>query len=175
MYLCSLSIHLFYFCCNWYADQLFLYGKNRVRKQKTLPKLRLANRTTLKTDHAAHEPHPHTLTLKICQKTVPPNHPTLANSYNNIGNVHDIMSEYVKALSFYKKALEIKQKTLSPNHPSLATSYNNIGDVYNSMGEYSKALSFYECVLDILQRSLPANHPHILAVRKKVKHVKMKL
>jgi tetratricopeptide (TPR) repeat protein len=99
--------------------------------------------------------------LEIRRKTLPANHPHLATSYNNIGNVYYNMGEYSKALSYYEKALEILQKTLPVNHPHLATSYNNIGLVYYNMGEYSKTLSYYEKVLEILQKTLPANHPHL--------------
>ena len=99
--------------------------------------------------------------LEIRQKTLPPNHPDLATSYNNIGLVYYKMGEYSKALSYYEKALEIRQKTLPPNHPDLATSYNNIGSVYYKMGEYSKALSYYEKALEIRQKTLPPNHPDL--------------
>jgi tetratricopeptide (TPR) repeat protein len=99
--------------------------------------------------------------LEIREKTLPPNHPDLAASYNNIGLVYDSMREYSKALSYYEKALEIKQQSLPPNYPSLANSYNNIGNVYYNMGEYSKALSFYEKALEIRQQSLPPNHPDL--------------
>ena len=98
--------------------------------------------------------------LEICQ-TLPPNHPHLATSYNNIGQVYRNTGDYSKALSFYEKALEIQQKTLLPNHPHLATSYNNIGEVCRRMGEHSKALSFYEKGLEIQQKTLPPNHPHL--------------
>jgi tetratricopeptide (TPR) repeat protein len=101
--------------------------------------------------------------LEICQKALPPNHPSLAISYNNIGFVYDNMGEYSKALSFYEKTKKIFEKTLPPNHPDLATSYNNIGNVYDNMGEYSKALSCHEKALEILQKSLPPNHPHLAA------------
>jgi Tfp pilus assembly protein PilF len=101
--------------------------------------------------------------LKIRQKSLPANHPNLANSYNNIGLVYHNMGEYLKALSYYEKALEIKQKTLPANHPLLATSYNNIGGVYDDMGEYSKALSYYGKALEIWQKTFPANHPNLAA------------
>jgi tetratricopeptide (TPR) repeat protein len=48
--------------------------------------------------------------LEISQKTLPENHPDLADSYNNIGLVYNDMGEYSKALSYYEKGLEIKQK-----------------------------------------------------------------
>jgi tetratricopeptide (TPR) repeat protein len=99
--------------------------------------------------------------LEIDKKTRPPNHPDLASSYYNIGNVYYNMGEYSKALSYYEKALEISQKTLPPNHPDLAKSYIAHGLVYNQMGEYSKAITFYEKALEIQQQSLPPNHPDL--------------
>ncbi|CAF1627758.1 unnamed protein product, partial [Adineta ricciae] len=97
--------------------------------------------------------------LEIQEKTLPSNHPHLAQSYNNNGSVYVNMGEYSKALSFYEKALEIQEKTLPSNHPDLAASYNNTGAVYMKMGEYSKALSFYEKTLGIQEKTLPSNHP----------------
>ena len=82
--------------------------------------------------------------LEMDKKTLPPNHPNLAISYNSIGVVYRNMGEYSKALSSYEKALEIRQQLLPSNHPDLAMSYNNIGIVYKNMGEYSKALSSHE-------------------------------
>jgi len=99
--------------------------------------------------------------LEVKRKTLPANHPSLANSYNNIGLVYYKMGEYSKAFEYYEKDLEIMKKTLPANHPSLANSYNNIGLVYNSMGEYSKALEYYEKSLEIMKKTLPANHPSL--------------
>ncbi len=99
--------------------------------------------------------------LEILQKILPPNHPLLGTSYNNISTVYENMGEYLKALSYYEKDLEILQKTLPANHPDLATSYNNIGVVYDNMGEHSKALSYYEKALEIRQNTLPPNHPSL--------------
>ncbi|CAF0774976.1 unnamed protein product [Adineta steineri] len=99
--------------------------------------------------------------LEIQQKTLPSNHPRLADSYNNISNVYTQRGEYSKSLSFHEKALEIRQTTLPSNHPNLATSYSNIGYVYTELGEYSKALSFHEKALEIRQKTLPSNHPNL--------------
>ena len=98
---------------------------------------------------------------KIRQKTIPANHPDLANSYNNIGLVHYSMGDLDKALSYYKTCLHIKQNSLSANHPHLATCYNNIGSVYNSMKDFTNALSYYNRCLHIEQSSLPDNHPSL--------------
>jgi len=61
----------------------------------------------------------HEKDLEICQKTLPANHPDLAISYYNIGEVYDNMGEYLKALSYYERALDIKERSLPPNHPSI--------------------------------------------------------
>jgi tetratricopeptide (TPR) repeat protein len=100
-------------------------------------------------------------TLEIQQQSLPPNHPNLGISYNNIGEVYDNMGDYSKALSNYQKALEIQRQSLPPNHPDLSASYNNIGGVYDSMGDYSKALSNHRKALEIQQQSLPPNHPSL--------------
>ncbi|CAF1015313.1 unnamed protein product [Adineta steineri] len=99
--------------------------------------------------------------LAMYQKTLPPNHLSLASSYNNIGNVHYIMGNYPKALSSHEKAIEIRQQSLPSNHPDLAKSYGNIGLVYADMGNYPKALSSHEKALKIRQQSLPPNHPEL--------------
>ena len=76
--------------------------------------------------------------LEIYKVALPPNHPNLATSYNNIGSVYDNMGEYSKALSSYERSLEISKVALPPNHPNLATSYNNIGLVYTTWASTRK-------------------------------------
>ncbi len=55
-------------------------------------------------------------TLEIRQTTLPPNHPDLATSYNNIGSVYDSMGDYPKAVSYLEHAADILQHSSSPNH-----------------------------------------------------------
>ena len=74
--------------------------------------------------------------------SLPPNHPNIALSFNNIGAVYASKSEYDKALEFLQKCLEWKLISLPPIHPDIAKSFNKIGLVYNSKGEYDKALEF---------------------------------
>ncbi|CAF2829608.1 unnamed protein product [Rotaria sp. Silwood2] len=101
------------------------------------------------------------ISLKIYRKTLPEDHPSLANIYNNIACTYNNMGDYSKALEFHEKALKIREKALPPNHPDLATSYHEIGRVYNNMGDYSKALEFYEKALKIKEKVLPPNHPEL--------------
>jgi tetratricopeptide (TPR) repeat protein len=55
--------------------------------------------------------------LEIKQQLLPPNHPNLGASYNNIGLVYEHMGDYSKAHSFYKRAVEITQSSLSADYP----------------------------------------------------------
>ena len=64
---------------------------------------------------------------------LPPNHPDLASSYNNIGVVYENLKDYPKALSYYQKAQEIWQKSLPPGHPHIATVKRNIERLKSKM------------------------------------------
>jgi tetratricopeptide (TPR) repeat protein len=68
----------------------------------------------------------HEKALAIQQQSLPPNHPDLAMSYNNIGLVYENMSNYSKALSFYERAVDIGQRSLPSNHPNLQTYKRNL-------------------------------------------------
>jgi len=64
--------------------------------------------------------------FEIRQKTLPPNHPSLATSYNNIAVVFKNMGEYSKALSYFERALEIFQSVLPANHRNIKSVQENI-------------------------------------------------
>jgi tetratricopeptide (TPR) repeat protein len=99
--------------------------------------------------------------LEIFKETLPPNHPDIATSYNNIGGIYDNKGDNEKALEYYYKSLEIRKETLPPNHPDIATSYNNIGFIYSKKGDNDKALEYYYKSLEIRKETLPPNHPDI--------------
>ena len=99
--------------------------------------------------------------LGIKHRTLPPNNPSVAKSYNAIGLVYDNMGNYSKALSYYKKSLTIREQSLPPNRSDLAKSYNNMGNAYEHMGDYSEALLYYRKTLEIRKYLLPSNHPDL--------------
>jgi tetratricopeptide (TPR) repeat protein len=67
--------------------------------------------------------------LEIRAQSLPPNHPDLGASYNNIGSVCDSMGDYSKARSCFKRAVEIRQSSLPPNHPHLQLYRKQLEDV----------------------------------------------
>ena len=61
----------------------------------------------------------HQRVLDIQKKTLPPNHPDLASSYNNIGAVYSDMGDYPKACLSFENAVRIGQQVLPADHPHL--------------------------------------------------------
>jgi len=67
-------------------------------------------------------------------------HPSVASSYNNIGNVYRAQGNYDEALIEHQKSFDIKLRVLGCQHKNVATSYNNIGNVFFAQGDYDNAL-----------------------------------
>ena len=74
----------------------------------------------------------------------------------------------MKALSFYKQALEIWEQTLPENHPNLAIVYNNIGSAHRYLENRTDALSFYQRALDIRQQNFGPHHSSVLDIRQSI-------
>ena len=90
-----------------------------------------------------------------------PEHPDVANSYNNLGSVYYSQGDYAKAVDFFNKALDIRLGVFGPEHPDVANSYNNLGCVYYSQGDYAKAEEFYNKALDIRLHVFGLEHPDV--------------
>ncbi|CAF4959259.1 unnamed protein product, partial [Rotaria socialis] len=71
----------------------------------------------------------HEKSLKIREISLPPTHPDLAYSYNNIGQLYEEMQEYSKALPLLEKALGIFRKSLPSGHPNIKVVLNTIDRV----------------------------------------------
>ena len=97
--------------------------------------------------------------LGIRIKVLGKNHPKIASSYNNIGNVYYHKGDYDRALEYYKKALKIREKVLGKDNPDTASSYNNIGNVYSYKGDNDRALEYYKKPLEIWEEVLGKDHP----------------
>jgi tetratricopeptide (TPR) repeat protein len=73
--------------------------------------------------------------LEISEKALPPNHPDLGASYNNIGVVYDNMGNHLEALLFYERAAKIGQSSLPANHPDLQQWTKNLDNVKKKIFE----------------------------------------
>ena len=103
----------------------------------------------------------HEQALAIRRKSLPPDHPDIALSLNNLGMVQSELREYAAAKQSHEQALAIRRKSLPPDHPDIAPSLNNLGLVQSELREYAAAKQSHEQALAIRRKSLPPDHPHI--------------
>ena len=71
--------------------------------------------------------------LEIEQKSLPPQHPYLGESYDSMGMVYSKTKQYSKAVEFYERALDIAQHTLPPSHPILQQRQEKLEDAKKNL------------------------------------------
>ncbi|CAF0793736.1 unnamed protein product [Rotaria sordida] len=94
---------------------------------------------------------------------LPERHPNPAIIYSNIGDIHRLMGDYERTLSFHRKVLNIREKVRC-NPLECATTYTNLDETYREMKDYSTALTYFEKGLEIREKNLPKNHPDVAVI-----------
>ena len=97
----------------------------------------------------------------IWERVLPPDHPDLARSYNNVGCTYGALGDHGKELEYQLKALGIFERVLPLEHPSIAISYNNVSYTYGELGDHEKELEYNLKALAIREHVLPGNHPSL--------------
>jgi tetratricopeptide (TPR) repeat protein len=90
--------------------------------------------------------------IRAFQVFLPPDHPLMSASYNNIGSMYFKENDYDEAIKFHQKALNCQLKSGSPDTDAIATYSNNIGAVYFAQGKYAEALKYLHRAATILER-----------------------
>jgi len=99
--------------------------------------------------------------IAIRRKALPADHPDIAMSLNNLGNVQEELRDYAAARKSHEEALALLRKSLPPDHPLIATSLNNLGNLQYELREYAAARKIHEEALAIRRKALPESHPDI--------------
>ncbi len=94
--------------------------------------------------------------LSIREKYLPPVHPLLATTYNNIGLVHQSLDDHQKTYSYLQRALKIELKAL----PTLAVTYHNISKALENLCRYQDAFDNQKHAVDIMRIRYKTNDPH---------------
>jgi CHAT domain-containing protein len=68
-----------------------------------------------------------------------PEHPSIANSLNNLATLYDAQGAYGKAEPLLRRSLAITEKVLGPEHPTTALALNNLAQLYRALGVSGKA------------------------------------
>ena len=101
------------------------------------------------------------ISLKIYENVYSENHPKVATSLANLGNLYDNIGDYKKAKMFSLKSLKIRQRCYVSNHPDVANSLNQLGALYQKTGNLVKANELYSKSLKIYQNLYGEIHPHV--------------
>jgi CHAT domain-containing protein/Tfp pilus assembly protein PilF len=99
--------------------------------------------------------------LEIYERILPPGHPHIATSLNNLGFQYQITNRLDEAERLYKQALELREQ-MEPNpHLLIADSLNNLAQVYKHQGRIEEAEPLHRRALAIRSEHLPANDAQI--------------
>ena len=98
--------------------------------------------------------------LAIREKALGPDHPSTAQSLNNLAALYASQGRYEDAEPLYQRALGIYEKALGPDHPDTAGSLNNLALLYDSQGRYEQAEPLYQRALAISEKALGPDHPN---------------
>ena len=88
----------------------------------------------------------------------------IAESYHNIGTIHDIQKHFDVALLNYEEALQLYRSNLGPRHCSAAITLNNMGLVLIQQHRFSDALLLFKEALEIREEQLGENHADVAQV-----------
>nr|MDJ0601048.1 CHAT domain-containing protein [Crocosphaera sp.] len=78
--------------------------------------------------------------LAIRKQKLGENHPSTAQSLNNLAGLYSFQGRYTEAEPLYQEALAIRKQKLGENHPSTANSLNNLAFLYQAQGKISQAM-----------------------------------
>jgi len=103
--------------------------------------------------------------LAVREAQLGADHPTTANSLNNLAAVHRALGDLDGARALYQRALAILEARQGPDHPGTARSLNNLASVLADQGDLETARTLLERALTIRETRLGADHPDTVRSR----------
>ena len=106
--------------------------------------------------HTSRKYHEYALTTKLT--ILGPDDTEVANSYLDLGYIHQRLGHFKRAKEHADRALEIYLKELGPEHSCTATAYSGLATVHKDLGDLELAKEYQERALAIhLRRLGPEN------------------
>ncbi|MEA5466841.1 FxSxx-COOH system tetratricopeptide repeat protein [Leptothoe sp. PORK10 BA2] len=99
--------------------------------------------------------------LAISRVRLGDEHPSVAQSLNNLAGLYDKQGRYSEAEPLYQEALAMRKRLLGDEHPSVAQSLNNLAGLYDKQGRYSEAEPLFQEALAMWKRLLGDEHPSV--------------
>jgi tetratricopeptide (TPR) repeat protein len=73
--------------------------------------------------------------LTICEKALPPDHPYIGITLQNLANLYRAQGRYAEAEPLFQRALAINKQALPPDHPSNAATLENYANLLREMSD----------------------------------------
>jgi tetratricopeptide (TPR) repeat protein len=96
--------------------------------------------------------------LAIGEASLGPEHPNIAATLDNIGNMLAADGHHDEAMIQHRRALAIREKALGPTDPSISLSLMNIANAFEAKGELDAALEYNRRALSIAEAALGPDH-----------------
>jgi tetratricopeptide (TPR) repeat protein len=101
--------------------------------------------------------------VEIREKTLPKDHPHLAQSYNNLALIYNTLDDFSMALKSIEKAIVIRKKQLPEESEELAESYVNISSILMKQDNLNEAMEWLIKAIEI-QDKIPSYNRQGLAI-----------
>lgn len=88
-------------------------------------------------------------------------HPQLATSWYQLGELQETLGEYDKAVALYKKSLHILEMKRGMDHPVLATVLDKLAALCMELEMEKQAVPLYERLVRIREKVLRPTHPQL--------------
>jgi tetratricopeptide (TPR) repeat protein len=77
--------------------------------------------------------------LTICEKTLPPDHPSTAATLQNLALLYRYLGRYQEAEPLFQRALAISEKALPPDHPDTGITLENYASLLRELNRPREA------------------------------------
>ena len=98
--------------------------------------------------------------LEMREKSLPADHPRVASSLGNLGNVLIQLGRAQEAVPLVTRALEIQEKRFGPTSPRVATQLERLASAYTGLDREPEAAVVLERVLAIREKTAPGSTMH---------------
>jgi tetratricopeptide (TPR) repeat protein len=99
--------------------------------------------------------------LAIDEKSLRPDHPTVATRLNNLAELLKATNRLAEAEPMFRRALAIDEKSYGPDHPNVATGLNNLAAFLRATNRLAEAEPLYRRALAIDEKSYGPDHPDV--------------
>ena len=136
-----------------------LYGKESIPYSQSLNNLAVIQLTDDNKSEAAYQNYEQALRIK--EKLLEPDDPSLAISYFNFGDILSKMGKHQKAAGYLRKTLEIDKVVYGMNSLDIALDNTKLASILTYLGNYEEADSLFTVGRRIYLEKLPDNHERI--------------